>query len=191
MTLSWAKPCTVDMPTLTLMGGPFFDNVKAWVTFLYGPRDPILTPAGWTGDFHYGLDLWPEGFGDGTGCLLLALGDGKVTHIWDDPAGMGNAVEVEYVFGGKLYAVRYLHMNTPAFATVGDLVHAGAFLGMVGSTGMANGAHLHMEVRVTDNFYIQDPLLFLLDCPDIGEVIDLKAPLVARIKADVDTLATM
>lgn len=176
---------TVDKRFMTVQGGPFPDNVTSYITFLYGPREPIQTepvsdlyPEGiWTGyidpatgirvDYHYGLDLWPLNYGDGSGCPLVALGYGRVTdRTVDDGPVTGNSIEVEYKGEGHTFRVRYWHLNASPFTSVGDFVTPGQVLGFTGETGKAKGAHLHLELHIDD--YITDPLQALSVAQELG-----------------------
>jgi murein DD-endopeptidase MepM/ murein hydrolase activator NlpD len=183
----WLRGTSVDWANGVVRGGPFQDNIDALVTSLYGPREPIqirppsaLYPDGvYTGyidssgvrrDFHYGVDLWPSGYGDGVGAPLLALGYGEVS--WAQyGTDLGNAVEVRSVYWPLTpdrIRVQYFHMLQPATVTAGQRVEPGQILGYVDTTGAASGPHLHIAIYVND--YAQNPLAILAQANPVGFV---------------------
>lgn len=145
------RPCTVsdgEYPTVT--GGPFSDGVSASVTSLYGPREAFDTPAGRTGDFHYGIDLWAD-----PPPTLVALMDGVVEYAgaWD--AQVGNWIRVR---SGE-WSYDYYHMDSVPVHKSGDEVKAGDYIGVVGSTGLSTAPHLHLGMTL--NGASVDPLAVL------------------------------
>ncbi len=106
-------------------------------TSLFGPR--------W-GDFHRGVDI------------ASAMG----TNVW--ASGNGVVVEAEYhaSYGYYIYIEhnngfhsKYAHLSE-MFVGVGDEVSQGDIIGLMGSTGISSGPHLHYEIHV-NGIYI-DPL---------------------------------
>ena len=107
----------------------------AAVTSRFGPRThPILG----TVRVHTGIDLRA-----GTGTPVRAAGDGEVI-IAGVRGGYGNAVVVGH--GGNL-ATLNAHLSS-ILVSPGQKVKAGQIVGLVGSTGMSTGPHLHFEVRI-------------------------------------------
>lgn len=103
----------------------------------YGPRDPISTPGGTSGAFHYGRD-----YAAAANTPIRAAAAGRV--ILAGRAGTyGYAVFIDH---GADLDTRYAHMIAHPPVAVGWHVEAGDVIGYVGSTGASDGNHLHFEV---------------------------------------------
>lgn len=87
---------------------------------------------------HAGVDLAAP-----VGSPIVAPSDGTV-RVASWHGGYGMFVEVDH--GGGIQT-RYGHMSR-LNVVPGQRVHAGDLLGLVGSTGLSTGPHLHYEVRV-------------------------------------------
>jgi murein DD-endopeptidase MepM/ murein hydrolase activator NlpD len=89
---------------------------------------------------HEGTD-----YAAGAGTPVLAAGDGVVTRAeWT--GGYGNLIEIRHASG---IITRYGHLQEFARGIVaGARVEQGEIIGLVGSTGLATGPHLHYEFRV-------------------------------------------
>lgn len=121
-------------------------NYIAW-TYPYGGT------SGGRLQVHHGVDLV-----NGTGTPVLAAADGIVIYAGDDLSTLfgpynnyyGNVVVIQHTFmdssGGAVYTL-YGHLNQIA-VSAGEGVTAGQQIAMVGGTGIAQGPHLHFEVRV-------------------------------------------
>jgi len=87
---------------------------------------------------HRGIDLvsWedPTVISAGAGVVTFAAADGNA----------GNMVTIEH---GSGIESRYFHLDSIA-VDVGDFVNAGDAIGVMGDTGLTNGAHLHFELIV-------------------------------------------
>jgi len=115
--------------------------LRAWVlTQPYGcttfDEEPI---AIWcpTGHFHSGLDLAAP-----AGIPVHAAAAG-VARVALSPLGYGLYVIIDH--GGGL-ATLYGHLDWTPLSS-GEAVRAGDELGLVGSSGLSTGPHLHFEVR--------------------------------------------
>ncbi|MBI5960077.1 MAG: peptidoglycan DD-metalloendopeptidase family protein [Chloroflexi bacterium] len=163
-------PPTLVMPTAVAMF--MFDQTHEiqdhyWFARPF-PRDPTNTikdyasrsyPYGTSGDSelqtHYGLDIQNI-----AGTAVLAVGSGWVMYAGSDldiqfgprKDFYGNLVVIEHDLtapdGRKLYTL-YGHMRETSVET-GQRVELQQKIGEVGSTGVALGAHLHLEVRIGD-----------------------------------------
>ncbi|MDE2349674.1 MAG: M23 family metallopeptidase, partial [Gammaproteobacteria bacterium] len=113
---------------------PAGSPVKAgWISSYFGDRSDPFT--GFT-EFHKGLDIAAP-----AGTHVDAVAAGLVT--WAGPrSGYGNMVEINH---GNGLATRYCH-NEKLLVRVGDLVHKGEEIALLGSTGRSTGPHLHFEV---------------------------------------------
>ena len=104
-----------------------------WISSYFGDRSDPFT--GFT-EFHKGLDIAAP-----AGTRVDAVAAGLVT--WAGPrSGYGNMVQVNH---GNGLSTRYCH-NEKLLVKVGDLVHKGETIALVGSTGRSTGPHLHFEV---------------------------------------------
>lgn len=111
-------------------------NMGYTLSSYYGYRMAIFGE----GDFHTGLDI----AGTGYGSPVYAANNGviiKMEYRYDN----GNYILIDHNNG---YYTHYGHMSGFADGlSVGSVVSRGQTIGYVGSTGWANGPHLHFEIR--------------------------------------------
>jgi murein DD-endopeptidase MepM/ murein hydrolase activator NlpD len=116
----------------------FASPINAPVGDRFGPRG---------GRFHSGLDYVAA-----QGTPVMAAGRGCVTTAGYFPGGYGNLVVIEHRLGmTSLYA----HLSR-IDVRVGQCLVAGNRVGLVGSTGVSTGPHLHFELRIRGA--VVDPL---------------------------------
>ena len=115
--------------------------LTGWVlTQTYGCTAFELEPAAaWclTGHFHSGLDLAAPVD------TPIHAAAGGVARTAEDPGGYGLYVVVDH--GGRVSTL-YGHLDWTPLSN-GEVVRAGDNLGVVGSSGLSTGPHLHFEVR--------------------------------------------
>ena len=110
------------------------------------PHDIIVDPfgirrsynGGPVNSFHMGIDIAVD-----EGVPIAAANNGRVAYAGFGPTH-GNCVLIDHgdgVFSG------YSHMSQ-VNVQVGQMVNKGDTIGLVGSTGMATGPHLHWEIDV-------------------------------------------
>jgi len=108
-------------------------------------------------NIHTGIDIPSP-----TGTPVLAAASGRVTwagyglfsseNKTDDPYGLVVTIRHDFGYQGqRLYTV-YAHLDK-ILVNVGQEVKTGDTLGLVGTTGMTTGPHLHFEVRMETNSY--------------------------------------
>ncbi len=115
------------------------------VTSGFGPRNTGIPGASTN---HKGVDI-----GAPYGSDVLACDGGTVlTATWSD--SYGYYVTISH---GNGYTTLYAHMSK-LLVSAGDVVSQGDVIGRCGATGIANGAHIHLEVW--DNGTRVDPLQF-------------------------------
>lgn len=122
--------------------------VKGWVTSGFGPRiSPFTEKPAW----HDGLDI-----GAAPNAPVQAPAQGRVTAIGFDPK-LGNLVRIDHGYGIETL---YGHLAKP-MVREGQRVKRGDVVGLVGSSGLATGPHLHYMVKV--NGQAIDPLRYILE----------------------------
>jgi murein DD-endopeptidase MepM/ murein hydrolase activator NlpD len=122
--------------------------VKGWVTSGFGPRvSPFTEKPAW----HDGLDI-----GAAANAPVQAPAQGRVTTVGFDPK-LGNIVKLDHGFGIETL---YGHL-AKALVKEGQRVKRGDVVGLVGSTGLATGPHLHYMVKVNGQTF--DPTKYILD----------------------------
>lgn len=95
-------------------------------------------------EFHNGVDFVP-----GAGTPIYAIADGVVVTATELQWSFGNHVIIQHNLGGVNVQSLYAHMQTGSSPlAVGQTVKVGDFVGLVGDTGRAYGAHLHFELHV-------------------------------------------
>lgn len=119
----------------------------------YETTSPFGTRRSYNGgpynSYHAGQD-----FGAPPGVPILAPAPGTVALA----AGLqvrGNAVLLDH---GRGIYTGYWHMSE-IYVTTGQQVQAGDVLGLVGTTGLSTGAHLHWEMRIYG--IAVDPMQFI------------------------------
>jgi len=122
--------------------------VKGWVTSGFGPRvSPFTEKPAW----HDGLDI-----GAAANAPVQAPAHGRVTTVGFDPK-LGNIVKLDHGFGIETL---YGHL-AKALVKEGQRVRRGDVVGLVGSSGLATGPHLHYMVKA--NGQTLDPTKYILD----------------------------
>jgi murein DD-endopeptidase MepM/ murein hydrolase activator NlpD len=122
--------------------------VKGWVTSGFGPRvSPFTEKPAW----HDGLDI-----GAAANAPVQAPAQGRVTSVGFD-SKLGNVVKLDHGFGIETL---YGHL-AKALVKEGQRVKRGDVVGLVGSTGLATGPHLHYMVKVNGQTF--DPTKYILD----------------------------
>jgi len=132
---------------------PIADGGVNWVDRTY----PYGGTAGGRLQVHHGVE-----FVNPRGTPILAAGDGSVVHAGNDSGTQygpytsyyGNVVVIQHDFqspeGLPVFSL-YGHMDSIEVET-GQRVERGARLGYVGASGIAQGPHLHFEIRVGNAF---------------------------------------
>lgn len=96
-----------------------------------------LHPVTGRREFHYGIDIaGPQG------TVIKAYAAGTVTRA-QFSSGYGNYIEINH--GGGLSTL-YAHLSK-INVSVGTRVTVGQQIGLMGSTGVSTGSHLHFEVK--------------------------------------------
>ncbi|TKS62259.1 MAG: hypothetical protein EWM73_02674 [Nitrospira sp.] len=122
--------------------------VKGWVTSGFGPRvSPFTEKPAW----HDGLDI-----GSAANAPVQAPAQGRVTTVGFD-SKLGNLVKIDHGFGIETL---YGHL-AKALVKEGQRVKRGEVVGLVGSTGLATGPHLHYMVKVHGQAL--DPVKYILE----------------------------
>ena len=126
---------------------------------------------------HHGVD-----FTNAQGTPVLAAADGKVIVAGTDHSteygwGLdyyGELVILQHEFPGYALPVYTLYAHlSKLLVEPGQSVQAGEEIGKVGSTGTAQGAHLHFEVRQGGNSFqdTRNPELWIKPCEDCGVLV--------------------
>jgi murein DD-endopeptidase MepM/ murein hydrolase activator NlpD len=125
---------------------------------------------------HHGVE-----FNVPTGTEILAAASGTVRVAGDDGSiaygpetnFYGNLVviELDSRFEGQPVYTLYGHLSQ-VLVSQGQHVDAQEVIAISGATGVADGPHMHFEVRVGQNSYqsTRNPLLWLYPFPDRGTV---------------------
>ena len=101
-------------------------------------RDPFTGKA----TMHHGMD-----FTGPKGSDIFVTGDGVVVEAGYSFYGYGNRVVVDHGYG---YKTVYAHLRK-ILIDEGQKVKRGEVIGTLGNTGRSTGAHLHYEVRLSNN----------------------------------------
>lgn len=126
--------------------GKFAWPVIGTITSGFGNRyHPIL---GYN-RFHSGIDIAAP-----YGTLVKAADGGQVIQAAYS-GGYGYSI---LIYHGGGFATWYAHLSSFA-VSAGQMVQRGQVIGLVGSTGLATGPHLHFEVRI--NGVPQNPRAYL------------------------------
>ena len=154
-----------------------------------GTRSGTLRPHhGVEFDVPYNTPIYAAA--DGT---IVFAGRDDTTLMGPEANFYGQVVVIEHTFlyeGQAVYTL-YAHLQE-VFVAAGQPVNMDEPLGLSGATGVADGPHLHFEVRVGVNSYAhtRNPVLWLAPFPDrgiiVGRVTDVngnllpEAPVVVR-----------
>lgn len=184
---------TVDLPTVTPLPSataapPGLPNVPAEEHFWF--QRPV--PEGgvvWTDKYypyggtqngmlrpHHGVE-----FNVPKDTPVLAAADGEVvfagadnkTMVGPEPDFYGNVVIIrhDFTYLGQAVYTLYAHLGT-IYVTAGQRLKALDMIALSGASGVADGAHLHFEVRVGENNYesTRNPVLWIYPFPDRGAI---------------------
>ncbi len=155
--LYWQRPVPATGPTWTDKSYPYGST-----------RGGMLRP-------HHGVEFVVP---SGTPVLAVAAGtvrvagDDSQTPYGPQTAFYGNLVVLELAGTGNtpIFAL-YGHLSE-VVVSVGQVVAAGETLGLSGASGVADGPHVHLEVRAGENSYdaTRNPLLWLAPLRGTGVV---------------------
>lgn len=104
------------------------------VTSEYGPRPPL--------PFHRGIDF---GIAGGTPIPSASTGTVILKGFYADDWGNYIRVDCSAITGIPGSWLGYAHLQEPAPWNVGDTIYQGQTVGLVGTTGLSTGNHLHFE----------------------------------------------
>lgn len=156
-SLAFAKIFQARDPTALFALGPMAKPLTvAWrETATFADERRYLYYGGGTDSIrHGGIDI-----GAKEGSPVLACAPGRVVYAGKRIV-TGNTIVVEHLPG--LFSI-YMHLSAIA-AREGEVVAQGQKIGLVGSTGLSTGAHLHWELRVGETpvnpaYWLTRPLL--------------------------------
>jgi len=112
-------------------------------------------PRGTCPHFHDGIDI-----AGNPGTPVRAAGAGVVAFVGYNPWESVPAFIVVIAHGGGTSSL-YAHLQGDYVVSQGQVVQKGELIGYMGSTGFANGTHLHWEVWQGGDWLPVDPRLFL------------------------------
>lgn len=147
---------------------PLFSCGKTYIT--YGYQCPQY------GGNHYGADCIPYPAYTSSACDVVAVSDGVVIYTkdtvnktldlniksnWQHPDALGNNIKIKHNNG---MITRYCHLAYGSIKVkVGDKVKQGQIIGVMGTTGLSSGKHVHFEVWCNNSSISRvDPEPYLL-----------------------------
>ena len=153
--LDSAKSLESISKLLSSQGDLLYDLPSIWpveggigrITNHFGPEEHPFTHQWY---LHKGIDI-----AYGYGVPIIATANGKVVERNYEPLGFGNYVLIRHKFG---FYTKYAHMGR-VFVHEGDTVTQGQRIGLMDSTGLSTGPHVHYEVRIGSQ--VVDPARFL------------------------------
>lgn len=178
-------PTRTPMPTFT---PPALPNTPPWEHYWF--RRPVsVDGVSWTNKHYpYGSTRGGElrahhgvEFDVGRGTEILAVASGTVIVAGNDLETAygphtnfyGNLVIIEHDsrLNGQAVYTLYGHLSE-VLVTVGQVVAAEQPIALSGASGVADGPHMHFEVRVGQNSYnaTRNPLLWIYPYPQRGTV---------------------
>jgi len=105
---------------------------------------------------------------------VVVAGSDATTAYGPQTSFYGNVVIIQHdtLYQGQSLFTLYGHLSQP-LVQLGQHVDAEQVIGLSGATGVADGPHMHLEVRVGQNSYesTRNPLLWLWPFPDRGTVV--------------------
>ena len=113
----------------------------------FGPRTP---PCAGASSFHKGWDI-----GGKLGAEVVAVLAGTVSGAGMTTGGGGNVVTINH---GNGYSTHYMHLSVIKVSK-GQYVQQGQVIGLVGSTGISTGPHLHFSLSLNGNYIDPAPYL--------------------------------
>ena len=124
-----------------LWNGKFIRPVQSRVSSTFGLRRRVNGKL-LSDYFHSGMD-----FAAATGTPVKAVQSGKVILVGRSWKLHGNTICIDHGQGVLSF---YIHLSK-IFVKDGDMVETGQKIGAVGSTGRANGPHLHFSIYVNND----------------------------------------
>lgn len=109
--------------------------VTGTITSEYGARDQIFEGVN---SYHTGIDI-----ANALGTEIKSATDGKVYKTQSMDKYYGNNIEIEN--NGVIF--KYAHLSEIKVKE-GDEIKQGDIIGLMGTTGMSTGSHLHFEIIV-------------------------------------------
>jgi len=152
----WFQAPGKDAAGLPFKGAYYtLDGQSLRRAYLGSPLEFSRVSSGFSMRFHPILQKWRAHLGTDfaapTGTPARTVGDGTVSFAGTQN-GFGNVVFIKH---RNSHETVYAHLSQ-INVRVGQAVHQGQTVGLVGSTGWATGPHLHFEFRV--NGAHQDPM---------------------------------
>ncbi len=151
---------------------PIAEGGTVWTDKSYpygGTRGGALRP-------HHGVEFYvPTGteiLAAASGTVRVAGSDDEVTYgPHDNFYGRLVVIELDSTFLGQPVFNLYGHLSE-ILVSEGQHVDAQELIALSGASGVADGPHLHLEVRVGQNSYTntRNPLLWLYPFPEHGTV---------------------
>ncbi len=118
------------------------------ITFQFGPQ---IHPVYRNWYVHRGIDI-SNGI---SGTPVVATADGEVIERGYSATGLGVFVVIKHRYG---FVSTYGHLRS-ALVGVGQKVKRGERVGLMGSTGLVTGVHLHYELRLGTDLLNPYPFL--------------------------------
>lgn len=152
---------------------PIPEGGTVWTDKVY----PYGSTKGGTLRTHHGVEFYVQ-----SGTQVLSVASGTVRVAGDDSAYVhgphanfyGNLIVIEHdslLNGEKVFSL-YGHLSD-IFVVEGQHVDSQQVIAFSGATGVADGPHLHLEVRLGENSYnaTRNPLIWLYPFPDRGTIV--------------------
>jgi len=122
--------------------------VKGWITSGFGKR---ISPFTGQVSIHEGVDI-----GAPFNTPVQSPAAGRVVLAGSDPR-MGNMIAIDHGYGME---TQYGHL-AKVLVKSGQKIRRGDVIGLVGSTGLSTGPHLHYHIK--SNSHPVDPQRYILD----------------------------
>lgn len=152
-----------QVPAYPVKPGFFIPPVGGYVSQAFGPTDFTAEPPGtYNGvtypHFHTGIDIDAA-----EGTPVVAAASGVVVEAGAEKDGQGNLIgygNFVIIAHAHGFYTLYGHLSRE-LVTQGQQVVQLQVIGLVGSTGLSTGPHVHFEIRRNGEFL--DPLPYLLE----------------------------